>query len=139
MCNFGANPDALRDPGLVAGEDNGLAYVAVWRARYDAQIYTNGAKNLGEELSREVSHAAAVEDWKHDAGKSDGAGLGNHSEEREQGEDHAESHGHAMISDMPRGDAGRIGSEGYPRDHESGCDSRRRGAGTLSGPNPLGA
>ena len=58
MCNFGANPDALRDPGLVAGEDNGLAYVAVWRARYDAQIYTNGAKNLGEELSREVSHAA---------------------------------------------------------------------------------
>jgi len=73
-----------------------LAYVAVSRARYDAQIYTNDAKNLGEDLSREVSHAAAVEDWKHDAGKSDGAGSGNHSEEREHGEDHAESHGHAM-------------------------------------------
>ena len=93
MCNFGANPDALRDPGLVAGEDNGLAYVAVWRARYDAQIYTNGAKNLGEELSREVSHAAAVEDWKHDAG----AGTGDPSgEETKHGHDHAESHGHAM-------------------------------------------
>ena len=73
-----------------------LAYVAVSRARYDAQIYTNDAKNLGEDLSREVSHAAAVEDWKHDAGKSDGAESGNHSEEREHGEDHSESHGHAM-------------------------------------------
>lgn len=73
-----------------------LAYVAVSRARYDAQIYTNDAKSLGEDLSREVSHAAAVEDWKHDAGKSDEAGSGNHSEEREHGEDHAESHGHAM-------------------------------------------
>jgi ATP-dependent exoDNAse (exonuclease V) alpha subunit len=37
-----------------------LAYVAVSRARYDAQIYTNDAGNLGKALSREVSHAAAV-------------------------------------------------------------------------------
>ena len=29
-------------------------------ARYDAQIYTNDAGNLGKALSREVSHAAAV-------------------------------------------------------------------------------
>ena len=70
-----------------------LAYVAVSRARYDAQIYTNDANNLGEDLSREVSHAAAVQ-W-DDAGKSDGSG--NHSgEEKEHGNDHAESHGHAM-------------------------------------------
>jgi ATP-dependent exoDNAse (exonuclease V) alpha subunit len=70
-----------------------LAYVAVSRARYDAQIYTNDAKNLGEDLSREVSHAAAVQ-W-DDAGKSDGSG--DHSgEEKEHGNDHAESHGHAM-------------------------------------------
>ena len=38
-----------------------LAYVAVSRARYDAQIYTNDAGNLGYALSREVSHAAALE------------------------------------------------------------------------------
>jgi conjugative relaxase-like TrwC/TraI family protein len=37
-----------------------LAYVAVSRARYDAQIYTNDAGNLGKALSREVSHAAAM-------------------------------------------------------------------------------
>ncbi len=38
-----------------------LAYVSVSRARYDAQIYTNDASTLGKVLSREVSHAAAVE------------------------------------------------------------------------------
>jgi ATP-dependent exoDNAse (exonuclease V) alpha subunit len=38
-----------------------LAYVSVSRARYDAQIYTNDASMLGKVLSREVSHAAAVE------------------------------------------------------------------------------
>ncbi len=37
-----------------------LAYVAVSRARYDAQIFTNDAGNLGKAPSREVSHAAAV-------------------------------------------------------------------------------
>jgi ATP-dependent exoDNAse (exonuclease V) alpha subunit len=37
-----------------------LAYVSVSRARYDAQIYTNDAGTLGRELSREVSHPAAV-------------------------------------------------------------------------------
>lgn len=38
-----------------------LAYVAVSRARYDAQIFTNDAKELGTELSREVSNSAAIE------------------------------------------------------------------------------
>ena len=48
-------------------------------------------------LSREVSHAAAVEDWKHDAGKSDGPDQETTAERRrEHGDDHAESHGHAM-------------------------------------------
>ncbi len=72
-----------------------LAYVAVSRARYDAQIYTNDAGNLGHALSREVSHAAAFEC--DGAGKSDGAESGNHSgEEKDHGHDHAESHGYAM-------------------------------------------
>ncbi len=62
-----------------------LAYVAVSRARYDAQIYTNDAGNLGRALSREVSHSAAVED----SGKSGGA-------EKEQGQAVQESQAHAM-------------------------------------------
>jgi ATP-dependent exoDNAse (exonuclease V) alpha subunit len=75
-----------------------LAYVAVSRARYDAQIFTNDAGNLGKLLSREISHAAAVDDWKHDAGTSNGTGVAsaNHREETGHSQGHAESHGYAM-------------------------------------------
>ncbi|MGO8787209.1 MAG: hypothetical protein ACLQVL_07475 [Terriglobia bacterium] len=38
-----------------------LAYVSISRGRYDAQIYTNGAEKLGEELSRDVSKRSAME------------------------------------------------------------------------------
>ena len=38
-----------------------LAYVSVSRGRYDAQIYTNDAGKLGEELSRDVSKRSALE------------------------------------------------------------------------------
>jgi ATP-dependent exoDNAse (exonuclease V) alpha subunit len=38
-----------------------LAYVAVSRGRYDAQIYTNNKAQLGEALSRDVSHRSAIE------------------------------------------------------------------------------
>ena len=38
-----------------------LAYVAVSRGRYDAQIYTNDKAQLGDALSREVSHRSAIE------------------------------------------------------------------------------
>jgi ATP-dependent exoDNAse (exonuclease V) alpha subunit len=38
-----------------------LAYVSVSRGRYDAQIYTNDAGKLGEELSRDVSKQSALE------------------------------------------------------------------------------
>jgi len=48
-----------------------LAYVAVSRGRYDAQIYTNDATSLGDELSREVSHTAALE-WN----RIEAAGVG---------------------------------------------------------------
>jgi len=37
------------------------AYVSFSRARYDAHIYTNDKANLGEELSREVSHRSAIQ------------------------------------------------------------------------------
>jgi ATP-dependent exoDNAse (exonuclease V) alpha subunit len=38
-----------------------MAYVAVSRGRYDAQIFTNNAPTLGQELSRDVSHSPAMQ------------------------------------------------------------------------------
>jgi conjugative relaxase-like TrwC/TraI family protein len=38
-----------------------MAYVAVSRGAHDAQIFTNDASALGHELSREVSHAPAIQ------------------------------------------------------------------------------
>src|SRR5712692_11097052 len=38
-----------------------LAYVAVSRGRYDAQLYTNDKDHLAETLDRDVSHRAAIE------------------------------------------------------------------------------
>ena len=38
-----------------------LAYVAMSRGRYDAQIYTNDKINLSETLNRDVSHQSATE------------------------------------------------------------------------------
>ena len=77
-----------------------LAYVAVSRARYDAQIYTNDGGSLGHAPSREVSHAAALEDWKHDASTSNETGPGDHSSEgKGQGHEHAEGQGYAIAVD----------------------------------------
>ncbi len=38
-----------------------MAYVSVSRGRYDAQVYTNNAATLGQELSRDVSHSPAIQ------------------------------------------------------------------------------
>ncbi len=38
-----------------------LAYVAVSRGRYDAQIHTNDKTHLTDQLSRDVSHRSAIE------------------------------------------------------------------------------
>jgi hypothetical protein len=38
-----------------------LAYVALSRGRYDAQLYTNDKSQLAETLSRDVSHESAIE------------------------------------------------------------------------------
>jgi ATP-dependent exoDNAse (exonuclease V) alpha subunit len=38
-----------------------LAYVAVSRGRYDAQIYTNDVSDLPQALSRDISHRSAIE------------------------------------------------------------------------------
>jgi conjugative relaxase-like TrwC/TraI family protein len=38
-----------------------MAYVSVSRGCYDAQIFTNNAQTLGQELSRDVSHSNAIQ------------------------------------------------------------------------------
>lgn len=38
-----------------------MAYVSVSRAQFDVQMYTNDAKTLGQELSRDVSHSTAIQ------------------------------------------------------------------------------
>ena len=38
-----------------------MAYVSVSRGRYEAQIYTNNAATLEQELSRDVSHSPAIQ------------------------------------------------------------------------------
>jgi ATP-dependent exoDNAse (exonuclease V) alpha subunit len=38
-----------------------MAYVSVSRGRYDAQIYTDNAATLGQELDRNVSHSPAIQ------------------------------------------------------------------------------
>lgn len=43
-----------------------LAYVAVSRARYDAQIYTNDQAELAHDLSREYSHSTATNGHSHE-------------------------------------------------------------------------
>jgi ATP-dependent exoDNAse (exonuclease V) alpha subunit len=47
-----------------------MAYVSVSRAQFDVQMYTNDAKTLGQELSREVSHPSAIP--QEDAGQKMG-------------------------------------------------------------------
>ena len=38
-----------------------MAYVSVSREHFDVQMYTNDAKALGYELSRDVSHPTAIQ------------------------------------------------------------------------------
>jgi len=45
-----------------------LAYVAISRGRYDAQIYTNDKAQLAAALDRDVSHRAAIEPTRAPAG-----------------------------------------------------------------------
>jgi conjugative relaxase-like TrwC/TraI family protein len=63
-----------------------LAYVAVSRARYDAQIFTNDAGNLGKLLSRLVSHTVAT-------GVQQSAPAAEHSQTQQPGQDHGQAMG----------------------------------------------
>jgi conjugative relaxase-like TrwC/TraI family protein len=68
-----------------------LAYVSVSRGRYDAQIYTNDAQKLGEELSRDISKQSALE-----AGHEMGGPDHGHTTENAAHESVSESHDHGQ-------------------------------------------
>jgi ATP-dependent exoDNAse (exonuclease V) alpha subunit len=72
-----------------------LAYVSVSRARYDAQIYTNYAQKLGEELSRDVSKQSALETVREMGGKDQDHRADNASH-RSASESHGHSEGYGM-------------------------------------------
>ena len=59
-----------------------LAYVSVSRGRYDAQIYTNDARSLSGELSRETSKRSALE-----AERSSGPGGDAHAQQESRTEE----------------------------------------------------
>jgi hypothetical protein len=51
--------DTEQAPGELV--NSRMAYVSVSRAQFDVQVYTNDAKALGYELSRDVSHPTAIQ------------------------------------------------------------------------------
>jgi ATP-dependent exoDNAse (exonuclease V) alpha subunit len=88
-----------------------MAYVAVSRGRYDAEIYTNDQDQLAHHLSRDVSQRSAIEPEQdhakqehgngHDAAQSVAAVSENHGPGQEQGSSveaqlEAQSQGQAM-------------------------------------------
>ncbi|MGH9685778.1 MAG: ATP-binding domain-containing protein [Candidatus Acidiferrales bacterium] len=70
-----------------------LAYVAVSRARYDAQIYTNDKSQIAEGLARDVSHRSAME-ASRDSRQS--GSLIDHSSARSQGQERTQAAGHSI-------------------------------------------
>ncbi|HVB86544.1 MAG TPA: MobF family relaxase [Candidatus Dormibacteraeota bacterium] len=70
-----------------------LAYVAVSRGRYDAQIYTNDKAQLAEGLSRDASHRYAMEPNRESASP---AHQSEPSSERSQVHAHTRLEGHSM-------------------------------------------
>jgi hypothetical protein len=80
--------DRLRHPTLVNAR---LAHVSVSRGRYDAQIYTNDAEKLGEELSRDVSKQSALETEYEVGGRNQG-----HAIENAEPQSVSESHDHGQ-------------------------------------------
>ncbi len=72
-----------------------LAYVSVSRGRYDAQIYTNSADRLGEELSHEVSKRSAL-GAEHDMSGQDRSHAVEHMQHQSVNESHEQEHGYVM-------------------------------------------
>jgi ATP-dependent exoDNAse (exonuclease V) alpha subunit len=72
-----------------------LAYVSISRGRYDAQIYTNDAGKLGEELSRDVSKLSAM-GTEHEMGGRDQHHATESAEHQSVSESHEHGRGYGM-------------------------------------------
>jgi len=72
-----------------------LAYVSVSRGRFDAQIYTNNAEKLGEDLSRDVSKQSAME-TEHESVSRDQGHATEYAEHQSVSESHEHSEGYGM-------------------------------------------
>ena len=70
-----------------------LAYVAVSRGRYDAQVYTNDKGQLAEQLGRDVSHRSAMEANRESVSSAHKTEL---SPTRSQGHEHTQAEGHGI-------------------------------------------
>jgi len=70
-----------------------LAYVAVSRARYDAQMYTNDKSHLTEQLSRDVSHRSAMEPSRESLSSAHEI---EPSSTRSQVHEHTQAEGHSI-------------------------------------------
>jgi len=72
-----------------------LAYVSISRGRYDAQIYTNDAEKLGEELSRDVSKQSAMETG-YQMGSQDQGYVTENADQQSVSESHDHGHGYGI-------------------------------------------
>ena len=72
-----------------------LAHVSVSRGRYDAQIYTNDAEKLGEELSSDVSKHSALE-TEHKIGGKHQAHITEDAQHQSVGDSHGHGQGYGM-------------------------------------------
>ena len=70
-----------------------LAYVAVSRGRYDAQVYTNDKGQLAEQLARDVSHRSAKEASREAVSSAHEIEA---STSRSQGHEHTQAEGHSI-------------------------------------------
>ncbi|HVB85891.1 MAG TPA: MobF family relaxase [Candidatus Dormibacteraeota bacterium] len=70
-----------------------LAYVAVSRGRYDAQIYTNDKTQLAKGLTRDVSQRSAMESNRESVSVAHEI---EPSSARSQAHEHAQEHGHSI-------------------------------------------
>jgi hypothetical protein len=70
-----------------------LAYVAVSRGRYDAQIYTNDKDYLAEQLSRDVSRRSAIQANQESVSSAHEI---EPSTTRSQGHEHTQAEGHSI-------------------------------------------
>src|SRR5438552_5312681 len=70
-----------------------LAYVAVSRGRYDAQVYTNDKGQLAEQLGRDVSHRSAMKPNREFVSSAHEI---ERSSTRSQGHEHTQAEGHSI-------------------------------------------